>query len=772
MINGNGYGSQESLAFTDLFDLSEIQKLQDAFSAATGVASVITDPAGTPLTVPSNFCSLCNDVIRKTAKGLANCRISDAKLGRSNPEGSSMQPCLSSGLMDGGASIMVDGRHVANWLVGQIVTEDTSEETLLAYADQIGADKERYRAELQKVTRMSRERFKEICDFLFINAQLLSKYAYRTQRLSVEMGLRALAEAQLREMNSSLQGKVAERARDLEELNCELEELNAILEEEVTERERSEALVRELNQELESRVEERTKALLASEKLYSATFQQSPSAIELYDHKGALIRVNEACFKMFGVEDPRDIAGQNLFSNPNLDAEVKARVRNQESVRFESDFDFSQAGYKTRNRGHRVFSWCITPLIQEGVTTGYIVQIMDLTEQKSAHDEILKAKEAAEAANLTQAQFLANMSHEIRTPMNGIMGFTDLALMTPFDMEQQDYLTTIKTSTQSLLRVVNDILDYSKIGAGKMSLKCQPFEIRKTVSEVADLFSISAQQKKLNLDIVVDDRIPEAMMGDPVRLKQVLSNLVGNAVKFTHSGEIVIGAELHHVSETDFEMGFRVTDTGIGIAEAEVENLFQGFYQAESSHTRNYGGTGLGLAISKDLVTMMQGEIGVESTLGKGSTFKFSAKFSPLDDMAFDDKPGAESRSALAGASSSKHILLVEDDEISQKLERRLLEKMGYQVTLACDGEIAVLKAAESPYDLIFMDINMPRMDGFTATREIRKIQAVPVPIVALTAQAIGGDWERCIASGMDDYLTKPVNVLELTYILNKYLKG
>lgn len=754
--------------FTDLFDMDEIQLLQDTFSDVTGIASVITDPAGKPLTQFSNFSSLCH-LIRSTDKGLEDCLRSDAAIGRPGHEGVRMQPCLGCGLIDGGASIMVEGNHVGNWMIGQVITEDVSEDKVLAYADEIGVNREAFERELKKIKRLSTKQFRSICNYLAANVQLLAKYAYRTKALTHEMILRNDAEKSLMQLNQNLEKVVSDRTHELEELNCELEELNAILEEEVTEREKSEALIKKLNEELEDRVVHRTEQLSVSENIYSATFNQSPIAMELYDASGKLLRVNRACITMFGVGDFDDIAGQNLFENANIDSEIKEKLLNKESAEFESDFDFSKVNYKTCHQGQRTFHWCLTPVMHHESITGFVVQIVDISERKAAVEQIIKAKEAAEESVRVQAQFLANMSHEIRTPMNGIMGFTDMALLTPYDDEQREALTIIKSSTQSLLRVVNDILDYSKIGVGKMSLQMKVFNIREVVGEVLNLFSISALHKRIQLKGIVEESVTETMNGDPIRFKQVLSNLVGNAVKFTHDGEVTVKVAL---SPSLGMLEICVTDTGIGIPEENLQKLFQGFYQVDGSHTRSYGGTGLGLAISKSLVELMGGDISVESRLGTGSSFIFTVKHQSDDGSSFNRKMWSDVHPITSQPTMGKRILLVEDHDVSRLLGVRLLEKMGYQVNTAVDGADAVIKTLEKPYDLIFMDINMPVMDGITATVEIRRRMTQHVPIVALTAQALERDMEMCLNRGMDDFLSKPIDLLELKYILNKYLKS
>lgn len=755
--------------FHELFDPSDIQQLQDAFSAAVGVASVITDPQGVPLTQPSGFCTLCN-TIRSTQAGHENCLRSDAIIGSPNPLGPQIQTCFSGGLLDGGASIMVDDIHVANWLIGQVMLPDADENAMMAYAETIGAEPVAYREALKQVPRMSAERFSQVCDFLFINAQMLSGYARKNRQLTYEVAQRTVAENQLVAMNAHLESRIMERTRDLEEVNCELEEMNAMLEEEVTEREKSEQLVRELNAGLEARVIQRTRQLMASEKLYSSTFHQSPTGIELYDENGLMIAANEACFRLAGVSDFSVLKGHNLFTNPNVPDEIKNRLLAQETCAFEGPFDPSVAPYATCLDDIRYCSWRLAPLTEDGHTSGYLVQILDVTDQHQAHLEIIRAKEAAEAANRAKSQFLANMSHEIRTPMNGIIGFTDLTLITDLNREQRDYLQTVRNSTEALLRVVNDILDYSKIEAGKMALHEKPFNVKRVVNEAVSLFSISARQKGLILTADVPEDLPCTLAGDPVRLKQVLSNLIGNAVKFTEAGSITVSVRCGCAEDNRTTLQFAVTDTGIGIAPQHVENLFQSFYQVHSTHNRPIGGTGLGLSISRNLVELMGGSIDVESTAGAGSVFRFTACFDVLKPEIEENAPALFHPPVRSGTRRKRRILLAEDDEISQLFGKRVLEKKGFSVEIARDGQEAVTMASSKGYDLVFMDINMPCLDGLSAVKQIRQNLPHHVPIIAMTAQAICGDREMCLEAGMDDYISKPVDIVELQRIISLYL--
>lgn len=403
-----------------------------------------------------------------------------------------------------------------------------------------------------------------------------------------------------------------------------------------------------------------------------------------------------------------------------------------------------------------------------GNILGAVIVARDITEQKKNEKELIEArvfaelatelaevaKAKAEEAVRSKQQFLSNMSHEIRTPMNAIIGFTKVVLKTDLTDKQREYLNAIKTSGDALIVLINDILDLAKVDAGKMTFEKTPFKLATSISSMLHLFEIKIQEKNLQLIKNFDENIPEVLVGDPVRLHQIILNLVSNALKFTNEGSITVEVKLLKQNEEKVNIEFSVKDTGIGIEGYQLEKIFENFQQASSGTSRIYGGTGLGLAIVKQLVESQGGIIEVTSEPTVGSTFKFSLEFQKTQEVTLKEVDQIE----INYQNKNIKVLVVEDIALNQLLMKTLLDDFGFERDIASNGKIAIEKIRDNNYDVILMDLQMPEMNGFDATDYIRNELKSNIPIIALTADVTTVDLEKCTAVGMNDYIAKPVD--------------
>ncbi|WP_026882781.1 ATP-binding protein [Clostridium akagii] len=617
-----------------------------------------------------------------------------------------------------------------------------------------------------------------------LNLELENNVLSRTKQLHE-------TNCELEELNEELDNTVIKRTIELQDMNAELEETNALLEEEVLERMKIE------------------KALQKSEEFYRSVYENSPLAFGIWDKDFKFIDWNKRAEELF-VWSKEEVIGKKLMDflvpkeiipSPSI-SDMAQTLINNGIQRITSNENLTKDG--------RILfcEWHSSMLHDEkGNIMGFISMGLDKTEnikaEKSAVDskkqtdklnvklqqanselkneiferieiqeELTKSKLQAEQANIAKSQFLANMSHEIRTPMNGIMGMIQLALMTDLDEEPREYLSLVMKSTKVLLTIINDVLDLSRIEAGKIVIESKPFKIKDIVNEVTTLFQISANQKNIALTVEIDKNIPAILSGDEARLRQVLSNVIGNSVKFTKIGNITIKVLPYHLDANFIKVKFAIKDTGIGIAKEKQNLLFERFNQLDITYTKQYQGAGLGLAISKSLVHLMGGTIWLESAENVGTTFYFTVNLKKIGSMVNNNYLVKDS--SRIKSDYNKTVLLVEDEKINQRIVEIVLKKKHLNVLIAENGKAAIELYDKFPFNLIIMDINMPIMDGHTATLIIREKELLSkrhTPIIAMTAYALSSDKENFISAGMDDYISKPVDLNYLTSKIDKWIK-
>jgi PAS domain S-box-containing protein len=525
-------------------------------------------------------------------------------------------------------------------------------------------------------------------------------------------------------------------------------------------------------------------ALWQSEERYRVTFEQVAVGMAHLDLDGHFIRANDRFCQIvgYGREELLGHTFREITHPDDLEADLAAvrRLLTGESAILRMDKRY------LRPDGTVVWATLTGSLVRgdDGQPRYFIAQIEDISERVQAQEALRQANADLQRINVeleratqSKSEFLATMSHEIRTPLNGVIGMISLLLGTPLSTEQREYVSAISASGDALLSLINDILDFSKIEAGQLTLERQAVDLRQLVGEVVDLFTAEARAKGLELHAQVDAAVPPALAGDAGRLRQVLLNLVGNAVKFTAQGEVGVGVSLVEEGADGALLRVEVWDTGIGIVPAVRARLFEPFVQADASTTRRYGGTGLGLAIAKRLAEAMGGQIGVESVPGQGSTFWLTLRLAH-DGAGGDARPTrAPLEAAREGPAGPRgRILVAEDNPINQLVAVGLLQALGYEVHMAENGRQAVEAVAREVYDLVLMDVHMPELDGFAATMAIRRQermdgQARHLPIVALTADALAGDAEKSRAAGMDDHLSKPITRESLAAVVERWVR-
>ncbi|MFO1449433.1 MAG: ATP-binding protein [Opitutaceae bacterium] len=521
-------------------------------------------------------------------------------------------------------------------------------------------------------------------------------------------------------------------------------------------------------------------------KRYASIVENAVEGIFQSTPDGRYLLVNPSLAKLYGYDSPAELMAsvqdisRSVYVDPGVRGEFKRLMEQSGEVRG--------LEYRVRRKGGDVI-WISEHARavrdERGEVIYYEGFVQDITHRKQVEEDLRRAKEAAEAANIAKSQFLAVMSHEIRTPMNGVIGMASLLETTCLTAEQRDFVATIRQSSDALLTIINDILDFSKIESGRLELEEEEFSLPDCIEGALDLVAPLAAAKALDLMSEWGDGVPRKVRGDPTRLRQILVNLLGNAIKFTDRGKVLLSVQRTQVcpraepSPGPVGLMFSVRDTGIGIPEESVGRLFQSFTQVDASTTRRFGGTGLGLVISQRLARLMGGDITVESKAGQGSTFRLTVD---LTELPAATPPGMHpDHPSPAGVAvpvepppaRTERILLAEDNTVNQKVALRMLAQLGYRADVVANGLEVIEAVQRQPYDIILLDLQMPEMDGLETALRIRTFDSPPFElrpwIIAVTANAMRGDRERCLAAGMDDYITKPIRREELAASLARW---
>lgn len=493
---------------------------------------------------------------------------------------------------------------------------------------------------------------------------------------------------------------------------------------------------------------------------YKSVVEEGSDVIFIVNYEGEILYCNNS-IRDLGYRDS-GLIGKNFFNfiEPSLLPNFKIEFKKCTKRRFSESIEFQ---FKCEDKSYKFFEFNSINLKQKDELEGLILDCRDISQRKKDALELLRAQK-------TKELFLANISHEIRTPINGIAGMADLLSQNPSTGDQILYLKAIKTASDNLKVIINDILDLASIESGKLKFEKINFHLDETIRSLVDTFKLQSQEKGIKLEYKMDSKIPGVFIGDPVRLNQILINLISNALKFTHQGSIKISISIDQIKDKDYYLKFEIKDTGIGIPKSKLKTIFESFSQADASVTRKYGGTGLGLTIVRQLVQLQHGTIKVSSEENEGSTFTVVMPYK----IGIKDLQVSKGRSALNKSLQLKNasILLVEDNDINRLYAGSILKMWGCPFDTAENGEVAIEKYKNSHFDLILMDIQMPVMDGFETTKVIRQWsnEKSKIPIVALTANATQRDIDKCISLGMNDCLTKPFTQEDLLKVLDKYL--
>ncbi|MEM6799959.1 MAG: ATP-binding protein [Bacteroidota bacterium] len=551
-------------------------------------------------------------------------------------------------------------------------------------------------------------------------------------------------------------------------LDTLLDIVSSTYEEQDEERRKKDHTVATLTQEL---TELNQKIKDDAESYVSAIMENVVDGILTFDKEGTILSVNSAAQKIFSYTE-EELKGKSMNFLSKSDPEEDenrfiAAITSMTSGELEA---YSHENSATRKDG-RSFPIDLSISKMEGAHGNiFITIIKDITERVRFQEELITAKEHAEAAAIAKTNFLSTMSHEIRTPMNAVIGLTNLLIQESPRPEQLDNLNVLKFSGENLLVLINDILDFNKIEAGRIEFEEIDFSLKTVANTIKEALGVKAKEKGIGLRIYMDSALPEVVVGDPTRLSQILNNLIGNAVKFTEKGKVTVDISLQDESDEYLHVDFEVEDTGIGIPEDKLSSVFESFTQSNSTITRKYGGTGLGLSITKRLIELQGSEIQLESEVGRGSTFAFSLKMKKSSRESIEEFHDAGE--PLVESLSGVKVLLVEDNKVNQMVATKFLSYWGIDIDLAENGKEATEKVLEKDFDIILMDLHMPVMDGYTATKTIRSYEDQKykdLPIVALTASVLQPTKNSVNEAGMTDFVSKPFKPDELNRKIARY---